>query len=376
MKQQRFPVEDWRAAMLRSGLSPAARLLLLVASENITAQGDIPFPLDQLAERLDWSPSNIRGHRDAARKAGWLSPEQSKALAGKGTGEAGRPAHYRATWPRRDTRREHRNPGALRRDGVSGTGTVRTVPVGRAPSANPGSGANRATGSVGLAPCPVDNPPQDRGKPGDGVSGTGTVLESGQTKTTTGRPVPDHHQTAAPELAGGTAEGGRPAGRTRQDVRTQQPTRQPRSGSPGCGPEHADEQEQEPRSLITCDAQHRRAQRADTAPEHDETDPPNSTAPSQPRAVRPTRQEPHSGSPAGSSEQPRETTTEPVVQPSTHPRAMPPAADHHTTDPTATAAPNRHPPPYRGPDATTDRAREPAARRRAARPTRGGPDAP
>jgi hypothetical protein len=135
--------------MLASPLTPAVRLVLLVAAEDITSRLDVPFDVAGLSRRLGMAPSTIREHRDAARLAGWLSHEQTIRPA------RGRPAHYAAVTVTGQARSAGRKPGS----------TVPVAPaplsaVAPAPSTVDGAGA---TGTV------------SRGKSGNGAGAAGTV---------------------------------------------------------------------------------------------------------------------------------------------------------------------------------------------------------
>jgi hypothetical protein len=89
--------ERWRAAMLCSGLSPAQKLLLHLASEEMTPDGDVPFPADELAARLGVAVRTLQDHRTAAQEKGWLSAEPTVAPAATGKDRREpRPIHYAA----------------------------------------------------------------------------------------------------------------------------------------------------------------------------------------------------------------------------------------------------------------------------------------
>jgi len=94
------PVSDmrkWRDALLRSPLTPAEKLVLLLASEGATAAGDVPMDHGALAERLGTATRTVRCHLGTARAAGWLGEYPSIKPASTRTGR--RPMHYRAMIP-------------------------------------------------------------------------------------------------------------------------------------------------------------------------------------------------------------------------------------------------------------------------------------
>jgi hypothetical protein len=79
--------------MLASDLTPAVKLVLLVAAEQITGYGDVPMSHADLGRRLNMAPRTVRGHFAQARAERWLSAEPTIRAA------PGRAAHYRAQMP-------------------------------------------------------------------------------------------------------------------------------------------------------------------------------------------------------------------------------------------------------------------------------------
>ena len=90
-------IECWRAALLRSTLTPAEKLVLVLAGENATADGDVPMDHAALSDRLGMALRTVRYHLDAARAAGWLSDKPTVRPASTKAGR--RPIHYRAMIP-------------------------------------------------------------------------------------------------------------------------------------------------------------------------------------------------------------------------------------------------------------------------------------
>jgi hypothetical protein len=86
-------VARWRTGVLASDLTPAVKLVLLVAAEQSTGYGDVPMNYADLGRRLNMAPRTVRGHFAQARAEGWLSAEPTIRAA------RGRAAHYRAQRP-------------------------------------------------------------------------------------------------------------------------------------------------------------------------------------------------------------------------------------------------------------------------------------
>lgn len=126
-------VARWRTALLASDLTPAVKLVLLVATEQITGYGDVPMSYADLGRRLSMAPRTVRGHSpEHAPKGGSASSQPSaRRAAGPRTTARRRPSTVATHRPPLERQRWPGNPHRRRRE--SGHRRMWTVATHRPP---------------------------------------------------------------------------------------------------------------------------------------------------------------------------------------------------------------------------------------------------
>lgn len=97
---------SWRAAILKSGLQPTTRHVLLTLACHMNDAGESCYPsLELLVEETGLTKRSIITHLNLAREAGWIEVEQHGFR-----GQKWRRNEYRIAWPNMDEGSERASP--------------------------------------------------------------------------------------------------------------------------------------------------------------------------------------------------------------------------------------------------------------------------